>query len=182
MCTAIDGVIGLDAMSDYPASTVLAGRSQRVYRALEGIEHVRLAPQDDVEGFVVFVSTYLASAHASLLSALRLTRHVSYVCHPAETGISLEEISGQAGQSVDAYEEVNQMGIGASIVLIAAGAVLFWAVETTVQGINLNAVGVILMVVGGIGLFVSFLYWDAMPWRRTRVIEREYRPPPEAAR
>ena len=51
------------------------------------------------------------------------------------------------------------MSIGASIFLIAVGAILEFAV--TVQdskGFDLNAIGVILMVVGAIGLFIALLW------------------------
>ena len=43
------------------------------------------------------------------------------------------------------------MRIGASLFLIAIGAILKWAVTATVSGINLHVVGVILMIVGLIG-------------------------------
>ena len=44
------------------------------------------------------------------------------------------------------------MGFGTSLFLIAVGAILTFAVEVQVQGFNLDAVGVILMIVGAIGL------------------------------
>ncbi len=47
------------------------------------------------------------------------------------------------------------MGIGTSIFLIALGAILRYAVTVTVQGIELQTVGLILMVVGIIGLVIS---------------------------
>lgn len=50
------------------------------------------------------------------------------------------------------------MGISVSLILIAAGAILAYAVNTTVQGIDIDAVGVILMVVGAIGLLFSLLF------------------------
>ncbi len=50
------------------------------------------------------------------------------------------------------------MGIGGSIVLIAIGAILKWAVEFEVAGIEIGTVGVILMVVGVIGLIASMIY------------------------
>ena len=43
------------------------------------------------------------------------------------------------------------MGIGVSLVLIAVGAILTWAVTATASGIDLNTVGIILMVVGAVG-------------------------------
>jgi hypothetical protein len=53
------------------------------------------------------------------------------------------------------------MGIGTSLLLIAVGAILHWAVSAHVNGIDLQAVGLILLVVGVIGLVISFL-WMAM--------------------
>ena len=49
------------------------------------------------------------------------------------------------------------MGIGISILLIAAGAVLTWAVSFHVSGVSIHLVGIILMVVGAIGLFAALL-------------------------
>jgi len=53
------------------------------------------------------------------------------------------------------------MGIGVSLILIAAGAILTWAVNTTVSGVDINAIGVILMVVGIIGLVLSLMFWSS---------------------
>lgn len=50
------------------------------------------------------------------------------------------------------------MGIGTSIFLIAVGAILYFAVETSVSGIDIATVGLILMIVGIIGLVIS-LFW-----------------------
>jgi Domain of unknown function (DUF6458) len=47
------------------------------------------------------------------------------------------------------------MGIGTSIALIAVGAILRYAVNVTVEGVEIQTVGLILMVVGIIGLVVS---------------------------
>ena len=47
------------------------------------------------------------------------------------------------------------MTIGASIFLIAVGAILKFAVTYTVAGIDIQVVGVILMVAGGIGLILG---------------------------
>jgi uncharacterized protein DUF6458 len=67
------------------------------------------------------------------------------------------------------------MGIGVSIFLLAVGAILAFAVEVTTEGVNLNTVGVILMIVGSIGLLFSMLFWSSWsPYRRDeRVITRE---------
>ena len=47
------------------------------------------------------------------------------------------------------------MGIGTSIFLIATGAILRYAVTATVSGVELQTVGLILMIVGIIGLVIS---------------------------
>jgi hypothetical protein len=47
------------------------------------------------------------------------------------------------------------MTIGTSLLLIAVGAILKFAVTLNVAGIDLHVVGVILMVVGGIGLIIG---------------------------
>jgi hypothetical protein len=67
------------------------------------------------------------------------------------------------------------MGFGTSLFLLAVGAILAFAVEVDVEGFNLDAVGVILMIVGGIGLIASIVFWNT--WggfgRRRRVIEED---------
>ena len=59
------------------------------------------------------------------------------------------------------------MRIGLSIFLIAAGAVLRFALETSVDGIDLGMTGVILMVVGALGLVISLFFFSSLsPSRR----------------
>lgn len=53
------------------------------------------------------------------------------------------------------------MGIGTSIFLIAVGAIMTFAVEVTTEGFNINTIGIILMLVGGLGLIVSAMFWDS---------------------
>jgi hypothetical protein len=53
------------------------------------------------------------------------------------------------------------MGLGVSLILIAVGAILTWAVDATVSGLNVTAVGVILMVVGLIGGLFSLAFWSS---------------------
>jgi hypothetical protein len=50
------------------------------------------------------------------------------------------------------------MTIGTSILLIAAGAIMKYAVTAHVSGIDIQTVGVILMLVGILGLILSLLY------------------------
>jgi hypothetical protein len=53
------------------------------------------------------------------------------------------------------------MGISVSILLIAVGAILTWGVTAEAEGLDVNAVGVILMIVGLLGLVVSMLFWSS---------------------
>ena len=75
------------------------------------------------------------------------------------------------------------MGIGASLVLIAVGAVLAFAVSVTGHGFNIHAIGIILLVVGAIGGLISMFFWSS--WggfggsssrgtsrRKTTIVER----------
>ena len=77
------------------------------------------------------------------------------------------------------------MGIGTSIVLIAIGAILYYAVNVDVSGIEIQTVGLILLVIGVLGLVLSLIYEfmysrprRADPYDETVVREREYAPPP----
>ena len=65
------------------------------------------------------------------------------------------------------------MRIGASLVLIAIGAILKFAVTTSVSGVDLATVGVVLMVVGIVGLVLSLVM--ASTARRTDVVHHSTR-------
>ena len=53
------------------------------------------------------------------------------------------------------------MKIGASLVLIAIGAILRFAVTVdNPHGFNIHTAGVILMVVGALGLILSMVFWS----------------------
>jgi hypothetical protein len=62
------------------------------------------------------------------------------------------------------------MRIGASLLLIAIGAILKFAVTKHVSGINVQTVGVILIVIGAVGLLFELIMWGT---RRRTVITRE---------
>jgi hypothetical protein len=73
------------------------------------------------------------------------------------------------------------MTIGTSIVLIAAGAILKWAVTVHTSGFNIQTAGTVLLVVGLVGLALSLVY--ALWWSRrdtayddARTVRR---PPPQ---
>ena len=53
------------------------------------------------------------------------------------------------------------MGISVSLVFIASGAILKWAVTATVSGVDLGTVGVVLMIVGAVGLLLSLVFWSS---------------------
>ena len=65
------------------------------------------------------------------------------------------------------------MGISVSILLVAVGAILTWGVTADAEGLDVNAIGVILMIVGILGLVISMLFWSS--WggfrRRTAYVE-----------
>jgi hypothetical protein len=50
------------------------------------------------------------------------------------------------------------MTIGTSIVLIAVGAIMKWAVTATVKGFDIQTAGTVLLVVGILGLVLSLIY------------------------
>ncbi|TDB73932.1 MULTISPECIES: DUF6458 family protein [unclassified Micromonospora] len=58
------------------------------------------------------------------------------------------------------------MGIGTSIFLLAVGAILTFALNASVGGVNLDVVGWILMAAGALGLIMTTLVWGR---RRTVV-------------
>ena len=98
------------------------------------------------------------------------------------------------------------MGLAVSLILIAAGAILKWGVTAEPSGLNLDAIGWILMVIGIVGFVLSMILWQswwgpgyfsratyveggparswysASPWtrRRTTYVEDEAPPPPGA--
>lgn len=66
------------------------------------------------------------------------------------------------------------MGVGFGLVLIAAGAILTWAVNATVSGLDITAVGVILLILGIVLVVLDMLWWQswqAGPWRRTTYVD-----------
>jgi hypothetical protein len=74
------------------------------------------------------------------------------------------------------------VGIGVSIFLIAIGAILAFAVSAEVSGVDVQAVGWILLVVGIIGLVLSMIFWSSWGgpayWSSRRRTYTDERPPP----
>jgi hypothetical protein len=50
------------------------------------------------------------------------------------------------------------MGIGTSLFLLAVGAILYFAVNADIEGLEISTVGLILMIIGIIGLAISLFY------------------------
>ncbi|WP_445151994.1 DUF6458 family protein [Baekduia sp. Peel2402] len=73
------------------------------------------------------------------------------------------------------------MGIGTSLFLIAAGAILKFAVTDSISGVDLTTVGLILMIVGIIGLVLSLVLLLA-PRRSETVVTRDRYPDPPPPR
>jgi heme/copper-type cytochrome/quinol oxidase subunit 2 len=73
------------------------------------------------------------------------------------------------------------MTIGGSLLLIAAGAILKWAVTAHVSWLDLQTTGTVLFVVGLVGLLVALVYtfWWA---QRARDDQTRVMPPPPSAR
>jgi hypothetical protein len=67
------------------------------------------------------------------------------------------------------------MGVGTSILLIAVGAILRFAVSVTATGFNLHAIGLILLIVGIVGLVISMFFWSSWGGFGGRGYHRERR-------
>ena len=73
------------------------------------------------------------------------------------------------------------MGLGTSLVLLAIGAILDFAVRVNTPGFNIHTVGVVLLLVGVLGILVSLVFWKS--WggfgsrtgARRRVVDEEVR-------
>ena len=74
------------------------------------------------------------------------------------------------------------MGLGASIFLIALGAILAFAVTYELAGVDIQVVGWILMIVGILGLVLSMVFWSSWGgpgyWSSRRTYVDDGPPPP----
>jgi hypothetical protein len=65
------------------------------------------------------------------------------------------------------------MGIGVGIFLMVLGAILAFAVQTDVPGVNVNSLGIILLLIGLVAVLYSLVFWSNLtPWGRRRIIAR----------
>jgi hypothetical protein len=53
------------------------------------------------------------------------------------------------------------MGIGVALILIAVGAILAFAVNTEVSGLEVQTIGWILLIVGIAGALLSMIFWSS---------------------
>lgn len=68
------------------------------------------------------------------------------------------------------------MGIGTSIFLIAVGAILYFAVNASISGLEIQTIGLILMVVGAIGLVISLFLMASSRRGTDRTVVRDRDP------
>ena len=61
------------------------------------------------------------------------------------------------------------MATGISLFFLAVGAILTFAIDTTVSGVDLDTIGVILMVIGLLGMLFSLVLWDSWMPRPSRL-------------
>jgi hypothetical protein len=74
------------------------------------------------------------------------------------------------------------MGLGVSLLLIAAGAILAFAVNADVSGVDVQTIGWILLIVGIVGAVLSMIFWSSWAgpgyWSRRRGPYADEAPPP----
>jgi hypothetical protein len=71
------------------------------------------------------------------------------------------------------------MGIGVALILIAVGAILAFAVDAQVSGLEITTIGWILLIVGIAGVLISMIFWSS--WggfggRRRETVVHDDRP------
>jgi hypothetical protein len=74
------------------------------------------------------------------------------------------------------------MGLGVSLLLIAAGAILAFATSAEVSGVDVQTIGWILLIVGIVGAVLSMIFWSSWAgpgyWSRRRGPYPDEAPPP----
>lgn len=68
------------------------------------------------------------------------------------------------------------MALGTSLFLIAVGAILRFAITASTNGVNIQTIGVILMIVGAIGLVISLFWMGVWADRRRNTAATNYPP------
>ena len=64
------------------------------------------------------------------------------------------------------------MGLGVGLILVAIGAILAFAVDTNLSGVNIHTIGWIVLIVGIVGVLLSLVFWTSWAgpgyWGRRR--------------
>jgi hypothetical protein len=72
---------------------------------------------------------------------------------------------------------VSPAGFTVGVILIAVGAILVWGVTGEASGVDIDAVGWILMIIGAIAALISLIFWTGAMGpgyrRRTEYVEGE---------
>ncbi|GIF96993.1 DUF6458 family protein [Catellatospora citrea] len=87
----------------------------------------------------------------------------------AFVSVHAARVSRLLSRALAAWKET-LMGIGASIFLIVIGAILTFALDFDIAGIDIDVIGVILMIGGVVGLIFTALIWGP---RKRAVVTRE---------
>ena len=97
------------------------------------------------------------------------TRRTSAPCSASDPHRPAGPLSLRRASPGDAED----MGIGTSLFLIAVGAILYFAIDADVSGIEISTVGIILMVIGVIGLLISLFFLSSARRDPGRTVVRE---------
>jgi hypothetical protein len=100
--------------------------------------------------------------------------HVRIVTSAAGLGSYKVEQALQVGSfAIGCSDWTVEMTIGVGIFLMVLGAILAFAVQTDVPGINVNSLGIILLLIGLVAVLYSLVFWSNLtPWGRRRIIAR----------
>jgi hypothetical protein len=82
----------------------------------------------------------------------------------ADPASAFPHVTGAPARALSLGQERKEtrMGFGVSLILIAAGAILAWAVNVSTNGsVNLHTIGYILLVVGIVGGLLSMIFWSS---------------------
>jgi len=71
------------------------------------------------------------------------------------------------------YQRTGVTGIATSLVFFAIGAVLYWAVQASTSGVDINTIGLIVMIVAAAGLVLSLGGFFFSGTRRRDTIVRD---------
>jgi hypothetical protein len=69
-------------------------------------------------------------------------------------------LAHRTGVGTSGVGQTAGMGIGVGIFLLALGAILAFAVDWKVAGLDVHAVGWVLMAAGAVGLVLFFYFWN----------------------